>query len=164
MPNPGIRQLPRTYFGGVQVQVGDVAPGNLLTKSLTVNPATVATTGSQELLVTAPCAGTLAGVTWVSKDALAASDTNYLTFTVVNKGQAGAGTTQMLAAAPANTTKATGGAAIAAYTGYPLSLSATPANLTVAKGDCLTIGIAATGTLANTVSEGNLRLEWAFTT
>src|SRR5690349_18226961 len=100
MSNPGIRQLPRTYFGGVQVQVGDVAPGNLLTKSLMVNPATVATTGSQELLVTAPCAGTLSGVTWVSKDALAASDTNYLTFTVVNKGPAGAGTTQMLAAAP----------------------------------------------------------------
>ena len=69
-----------------------------------------------------------------------------------------------LAAAPANTTKATGGAAIGAYTGYPLALSATPANLTVAKGDCLALGIAATGTLANTVSEGNLRLEWAFTT
>jgi hypothetical protein len=85
-------------------------------------------------------------------DALTANDTNYLTFTITNLGQAGAGSAAMLAATDANTTKATGGTGLAANTLRSLSLSGTAANLVVAAGDRIRIRAAATGTLANTVT------------
>jgi hypothetical protein len=144
-----VSQLPRSILGGAQV-----------TKSVFIPLATIATTGSVEYTVPAPAAGTFAGATLVAKDALAASDSNYLTITLTNKGQAGAGSTALLAASPVNTTKATGGAAIAAYTKYALTKHATAANLLVAQDDCLALGIAATGTLANTVTEGCVRLDF----
>jgi hypothetical protein len=121
---------------------------------------TIATTGAVELILTVPCTGVLSEATFAGKDALAANDTNFLTFAIVNKGQAGAGTTQMLASSPAgvNTTKVTGGAAVAAYTFYPLTLHATAANLNIVKNDVLSITITATGTLANTITLSQMRL------
>lgn len=71
---------------------------------------------------------------------------------MTNLGQAGAGTTVMLAATDANTTKATGGTALSANTKRSLTLNATAANLVVAAGDRLLIRAAATGTLAGAVT------------
>ena len=114
--------------------------------------ATIATTGNTDTYIVVPETGVLAGIDFSGVDALAANDSNYITFTVTNLGQAGAGTTVMLAATDANTTKATGGSAIVANGKRSLTLNATPANLVVAAGDRLRIRAAATGTLANTVT------------
>jgi hypothetical protein len=122
---------------------------NALATSRSHLMATIATTGSQEILFVAPCAGTLAGAALAAKDALAASDTNFLTFTVTNKSNSNA----VMLAATGQTTQVTGGAALAAYGRRVLALSATPANLVVALGDVITFQTSATGTLANTVTE-----------
>ena len=113
---------------------------------------TIATTSTTDFYLLAPFAGKLSSVDFSGIDALAANDANYITFSITNLGQAGAGSTAMLAATDANTTKATGGSAIAANTKRALSLHGTAANLVVAKGDRLRVRATATGTLANTVT------------
>lgn len=124
------------------------------TKTTMATSATIATTGNTDVYVIVPQTGAISSIDFSGVDALATSDTNYITWTVTNLGQAGAGSTAILATTPAgiNTTKATGGTAIAANTVYPLTLSATSANLVVASGDRLRLRAAATGTLANTVT------------
>lgn len=114
--------------------------------------ATIATTGNTDVYMTAPFAGTLASLSITPLVALATSDTNYITWTATNLGQAGAGSTAMLAATDSNTTKATGGTALSISTPRSLTLSATSANLVVAAGDVIRIRAAATNTLANTVT------------
>jgi hypothetical protein len=106
----------------------------------------------------APFKGTLLAAVFAGVDVLAASDTNYITFGLVNLGQAGAGSTAMLADADANTTKATGGTALAANTQRALTLHGTAANLLTAANDRLRFNAAGTGTLANTVTGGTLTL------
>jgi hypothetical protein len=85
-------------------------------------------------------------------DALAASDTNYITFTITNLGTTGSGTATMLAATDANTTKTTGGSALTANALRALTLNGTASNLVVAAGDRIRARAAVTGTLANTVT------------
>ena len=114
--------------------------------------ATVTTTGNSDVYIIAPQAGTLTSALFSAVDALAASDTNYITFTITNLGQAGAGSTAMLAATDPNTTKSTGGTALAANTKRTLTVNGTAANLIVAAGDRLRCRAAASGTLANTVT------------
>lgn len=118
-------------------------------------PATIATTGNSDDYFIVPESGVLDSIDFSAVDALAASDTNYITWTLTNLGQAGAGTTVMLAATAANTTKVTGGTALAANTRRQLTLSGTAANLVVTKGDRLFLRAAATGTLGNTVTFPN---------
>jgi hypothetical protein len=82
--------------------------------------------GGNEFLVIVPnsiAAGSkLTKASFVTKDALAASDTNYVTFGLVNK-QTGAGTQVLVDdAAAANSTKVTGGSALVAYTKRDLTL------------------------------------------
>lgn len=114
--------------------------------------ATIATgAGVTESTLIAKFAGRLAAVQVVAKDALAANDTNFVLFTVVNRGSGG-GSTAMLAVSAANGTQATGGAAIVPYTKRSLTLNATPANLVVAVGDTISVIATVTGTLANAVS------------
>lgn len=119
---------------------------------------TIATTGATSDYVIAPFAGTLTGADFSGVDALAASDTNYITFGITNLGQAGSGTNPMLAATAANTTQVTGGTAISANTKRSLTLNGTGSNLIVAKGDRLKVTATATGTLANTVTFSKVRL------
>lgn len=121
-------------------------------KCVTVNGATIATTGATTEYTIAPEAGSLTSVEINPLVALATSDTNYITWTITNLGQAGAGSTAMLAASPANTTKATGGTALAVNTKRTLTVHGTAANLVVAKGDKISITATASGTLANTVT------------
>lgn len=115
-------------------------------------PVTIATTSTSDIYFVAPCAGTITGIDFTSIDALAASDTNYITYTAVNLGQSGVGTTALLAASDANTTKTTGGTALTALARRSLSLTATGADLIVAKGDVIRVRATATGTLAGTVT------------
>lgn len=122
--------------------------------------ATIATTGNSDVFVIAPAAGTLTSAVFSGTDALATSDTNFITFSITNLGQAGAGTATMLAATDANTTKATGGTALSANTVRSLALNGTAANLVVAAGDRIRIRAAATGTLANTVTFPVYRLNF----
>jgi hypothetical protein len=62
----------------------------------------------------------------------AASDVNYWTIAAQNKGAAGSGTTALLAATDANTSKATGGSGFTANQAREMALHGTAANLEVA--------------------------------
>lgn len=118
----------------------------------TTRSATVATTSNTDDYITVAETGVLTSASFGGVDALAANDTNYITFSITNLGQAGAGSTAMLAATDANTTKATGGSALAANTTRNLTVNGTAANLAVTAGDRLRLRAAATGTLAGTVT------------
>lgn len=115
-------------------------------------PITIATTSTSDMYVTAPVTGTLTGVDFSSLDALAANDTNYITFTGANLGQSGVGTTAVLLVGDANTTKSTGGTALTALARRLLTLHGTAGNLAVTKGDVIRIRATATGTLAGAVT------------
>lgn len=121
-------------------------------KAATTTEKTVATTGNTDFYITVPETGVVSGIDFVGIDALAAHASNYLTFSVTNLGQAGAGTAVLLAATDANTTKTTTGTAISANTRRQLTLTSTAADLVVTKGDRLRVRAAATGTLANTIT------------
>lgn len=112
----------------------------------------IATTGNSDAYIIAPVAGKLALAQFTSVGALAASDTNYITFSLTNLGQGGAGSTAMLAATAANTTQVTGGTALTANGTRALTLHGTAANLVVAAGDVIRVRYAATGTLVGTVA------------
>ena len=122
-------------------------------KSIVKEGVTIAAAaGATNEYIIAPEAGSLASIEINPLVALAANDTNYITWTVVNLGQAGAGSTAMLAVVNANTTKSTGGTALAINTKRTLTIHGTPANLVVAQGDKIKIVATVTGTLANTVT------------
>ena len=126
-----------------------------------VYAATIAVAaGTNDAYFIAPSNGKIVQIDFSSVDALAASDTNYITWTIVNLGQAGAGTTAILATAPTdiNTTKAPGGSAISANTKRTLRLAGevsdtqSVSNLDIVEGDRIRIRATVTGTLANTVT------------
>lgn len=143
-----------TQTGLQYINVGSSASPSWRNSQGSVNQsatsATIATTGNTDAYIIVAETGVVSSIDFSAVDALATSDTNYITWTVTNLGQAGAGSTAILAATDANTTKATGGSAIAANTKRSLTLSGTAANLVVTAGDRLRIRAAATGTLANT--------------
>jgi hypothetical protein len=122
--------------------------------------ASIATTGNSDAFLIVPANGVIVGAMHSGSSVLAASDTNFITWSITNLGQAGAGSTAILAATDANTTKATGGTALAANARRNLALNATAANLVVAKGDRLRIRAAATGTLANAVADNVYLIEF----
>jgi hypothetical protein len=135
---------------------GDIIEILVYPKSMSViqssGVTSIATTGATSEYIIAPKAGRLAEVDFSSLAAFAANDTNYITWTITNLGQDGAGTAVMLLASDVNTTKATGGSALVANTRRQLSLTATPADLVVAEGDRIKITATATGTLAGAVT------------
>ena len=113
---------------------------------------TVAASGNTDEYVISPVNGILTEALFSGVDALATSNTSYITFTITNLGPSGTGTKTMLAAVDGNTPKATGGAALAADTRRSLTINTTAANLRVSVGDRIRIRAAVTGTLANTVT------------
>lgn len=151
-----------TTIGAAKV-TGAKASTVMATKSVYIPVGTIADTGAVAFTVPVAHAGTLVAAKLCAKDALAADDTNYLTFALTNKGQAGAGSTAMLSATATGTTKLTGGAAIAAYTTRNLPLHATGANAAVVANDCLEFTATVTGTLANSVAEATVRLDFLVT-
>lgn len=112
----------------------------------------IATTSNTDMYVIVPETGVVSDVLFSGTTTLAASDTNYITFSITNLGQNGTGSTAILDPVASNTTKVTGGAAITANTKYALTLHATVSNRNVVAGDRLLIRAAITGTLANTVT------------
>ena len=133
-------------------------------KSIQSGGGTIATTGSAITTCLVPEAGTLTSVDFSGNDALAANDTNYITWTIQNLGQDGNGTAQMLAATDANTTKATGGTALGAAARRQMTLTDTGADLVVAAGDRLKITATVTGTLSGSVSGPAYLLRFGGTT
>jgi hypothetical protein len=113
----------------------------------------IATTSNSDEYVTVKKAGRLVAAEFSSLAALAANDTNYITWSITNLGQGGLGSAAMLAATDVNTTKATGGSALVANARRSLTVHGTAANLLVAEGDRLRIRAAATGTLAGAVTK-----------
>lgn len=114
--------------------------------------ASIATTSTTDTYFQVPKSGRVISIKFSSLAALAASDSNYITWTVVNLGQAGAGSTAILSTSDLNTTKATGGAAITASSSKTLVLHGTTSNLDVVEGDVIRIRATATGTLAGAVT------------
>jgi hypothetical protein len=121
-------------------------------KAATPGVTSIATTGNTDEYLMAPKTGKVVAAVFSSLATLAANDSNYVTFGIVNLGQAGAGTAAILGAVDGNTTKATGGTALAASTKRALTLSTTTADLSVVEGDVLRVRFAATGTLAGAVT------------
>lgn len=114
--------------------------------------ASIATTSTTDTYFQVPKSGRVISIKFSSLAALAANDTNYITWTVVNLGQAGAGSTALLSTSDLNTTKATGGVAITASSSKSLTLHGTTTNLDVTEGDVIRIRATATGTLAGAVT------------
>lgn len=125
--------------------------------SIQAGDVTIATTSTTDIYFVATRAGSLASIDFTSLAALAAHDTNYITFSLTNLGQAGSGTAVMLAATDANTTKVTGGTALVASSRRALTLTSTAADLVVAKGDVLRFRATASGTLAGTVTRSTVQ-------
>lgn len=125
---------------------------------------TIATTGATVEYMVVQEAGSLQSAEVTPLVALTANDTNYITWTIVNLGQTGGGSTAMLAVSDLNTTKATGGLGLAINTKRVLTIHGTGANLVVAAGDLLSITATATGTLANTVTRPLYQLRFSGTT
>lgn len=94
--------------------------------------------------IIAPVTGNLVSGWFSSAGALATNDTNYITFSCVNLGQTGSGTTEMI-----NTTcntKTTGGIALSINTKYNIIVHSTFANTAVIAGDRLRFRTACSGT------------------
>lgn len=121
-------------------------------KQSTPGTTSIATTGNTDEYLIAGKTGTLAAAVFSSLAALAAHDTNFVTFSITNLGQGGAGTAVMLAATAANTTKVTGGSALVANSKRTLTLTSTTADLAITEGDRLLVRFAADGTLAGAVT------------
>lgn len=143
-----VNKLTYVNIGTTTVPVWELSTG----RGVQIQAATIATTSTSDSYIMAPCNGSLQDFSVSALVALATSDTNYITFTVTNLGQAGAGTTAMLSTSDLNSTKATGGQAIVLNGKTALTVSAVSGACLVAKGDRIRIRATATGTLANTVT------------
>jgi hypothetical protein len=84
-----------------------------------------------EQVCVAPFDGTVTAVTYTPDTTITGANTNSRTISLVNKGQAGAGTTSVA------TLALTSGVNAPAADEKALTLSGTPANLVVASGDVL---------------------------
>ena len=122
------------------------------TKTLSWNLGTWTLTSAADFIdiITPNFVGVLSKGSIVVTTDVAPDDSNYCTFDLMNKGQAGAGTTAMLAATAINTTKITGGInsglGLDANVVAALTLHGTPANLVTAAQDVLRLTATPTGT------------------
>lgn len=128
------------------------AGGADTTSASTISQTIATAAGNTDLPIIAPVTGNVAAVYFSGTDTLATSDTDYVTWTVTNRGQAGVSSTSVLGSTTTNSTRATGGSAITAETLRTLTLTSTAADLAVTVGDRLRVRYAVTGTLANTVT------------
>jgi hypothetical protein len=149
MAQADIQKQARMLASDMQVS-GFNASGRLRQKSIQFPVPTVPTAaGTIELLFIARVTGTVAGVRVAFKDALAAHDTNFVQFSLINKSAADA---EIMPLNAANSTKITGGTALSAYTVRSFSLVG--GTVAVTSGQLLALRITGAGTLANTLTEG----------
>lgn len=129
------------------------------TKCVSIPLGTVSASGDLTI-VTPAAAGKLIRASIALKTTVAADDTNYWTFGLVNKGAAGSGTTKMIdSTVAANSTKATGGSAITGYIKRALTLAADP-DANHAAEDVLVFSMVKAAAGANLV-EAVLRLDFS---
>lgn len=114
---------------------------------LPVPIGTIAATGATTTYATVPKSGRVVACYFTGIETLAVDASNRVAFTIVNLGQAGAGTADVILATAANSTHATGGAAITANTPRALTIHTTTANLDVVEGDRLKVIATVTGTI-----------------
>jgi len=117
--------------GGAPAPIAKEVVGNI--------PARAAGADGSEPIGRVPFDGTITGVTFVPRSTLTGADTDTRSLSVVNKGQAGAGTTSVASRGFTN------GVNAAAFDEKPLTLSATAADLNVAEGDILALSSAHSG-------------------
>lgn len=163
MPTTPASTYPRTDFGNLQWTSANASAVLGQKAANSAVPTIPTSAGTTAVTLIAPVTGTLTAAKFAAKDALATHASNLVTWAIVNKGQAGAGTTAMLAATAANTTNSTGGTALAAYTTRNLTLHGTAANLAVTAGDVLEFQVIGSGTLANTITQGSAQLLFSAT-
>lgn len=118
-----------------------------LTKIMRVRVPAVATAGNDlvSALGNAEFDGTVTAVSFIPDAAVVANDTAYRTYSLVNKGQAGAGATSMAS----SSTKTSGGGGtgnLTAFDAVSIALSGTAANLAFAAGDVLALNSLHVGT------------------
>jgi hypothetical protein len=118
----------------------------------TPGTTSIATTSNTDEYLLVKKTGKITSVGLSSLSGLATDNTNYLTFSVTNLGQANAGTAALLAATDANTTKTTGGSALTANVTRALTLTSTAADLNVTEGDLLRCRAASAATLGGAVT------------
>lgn len=145
---------------GLQSVDGTMLSAAAAVKTLELPLGTLSATTAFTLIAPADAAKVASAVLAV-KTTVAANDTNYWTVAIVNKGPAGSGTTAVLAASDANTTKATGGSGLTGYVGRSLSLNATEANRNTAANDVLEVTLTKTASAAN-LEQTTLKLELGF--
>lgn len=103
-------------------------------------PAVASPTSDDTITGQAPYACTVTRVEYVPETAITGADTNTRTLSLVNKGQAGSGSTTVATLALTN------GVTAGANNERALTLSGTPANLVLAPGDTLLWRSVHTGT------------------
>jgi hypothetical protein len=129
------------------------------TKEIAIALGSISATASW-CIVMPNVVGVITGVRFACATDVAANDTDYWTFGLVNKGPAGTGTTKVVdSTAAANSTKATGGTAISDYVKRSLTIDA--ANDDTAAGDVLELTITKAAS-ATTMAQGTLLVELTF--
>lgn len=93
--------------------------------------ATAANAAFETVVCTAPWAGTVTAVNYIADTALSGANTESRTLQLINKGQAGAGTTIVASLALVL------GVNLAAFDAKAITLSATAADLVLVAGDVL---------------------------
>jgi hypothetical protein len=113
---------------------------------------TINTTGSVEshIIISPNIDAVITDIKYCTNTGVTASDTNYITFTLVNKGLDGASNTSILATT--NTTKTTAGhlGTLTANVRKTMNLTSTSADLYIKAGERLVWTSAVTGTIAAT--------------
>jgi len=140
-----------THNGTTSHRISSYDLDNFIDISLNIKSEFIPISGQVDTYFLAPSSFLSAEIRQINfsgLEALATSDTNYITFTFTNLGQNGTGTAAILGT---ETTKTTGGTAIAANTKKTFTLASNLDNLLIKTGDRVKIRAAVTGTLPNVV-------------
>lgn len=129
-------------------------------RPIEASDVSIATTLNTDVMVVAPYDGALIEAVYSGTTVLAANDTNFVTFSITNLGQAGAGAVAMLTVGVPNTTQLTGGSGLVAGGFRQLQLIVTTANLEVKKNDTLRVRFAVTGTLGAAIADPVVQLRF----
>lgn len=148
-------------LSGNSVEVFVTEPAQNQHDTFYISATTSGTTGSVSTSVITLADGYLKSIIISNESTtLTASDTEYLTFSLVNKGTDGNGTTSMLTAN--NTTKTTVGhlGVLTQYAPKTLLLSSTYSDLAIVKNSCLVL--TTTTTTASTLAAKTLRVVFVY--
>lgn len=147
---------------GLAGVVGSMLSSMGATKEVALNLGSISATSTFRLRLPSNV-GTISKISFVPGTSIAASDTDYWTFGVVNKGAAGSGTTVVVdGTAAANSTKVTGGSALTANVKRDLTLTGTGADLIFAAGDVIEITVTKAAS-ATTIAGASVAVDSTFT-